>query len=112
MFVVPHPTRTHRYTSAESDCSLALTLDDRYLKAYLRRGTARLKLGRVDEARDDFTAALRLERGNKIARSELDKLNKVLCVCNYLRERFFYSPPSYINLVYTTSFRHTVVIEH
>ncbi len=77
---------SHRYTSAESNCSLALTLDDRYLKAYLRRGTARLKLGRVKEARDDFTVALRLEPGNKIARSELNKLNKVYCqfvhVCN------------------------------
>ncbi len=72
---------SHRYASAESNCSLALTLDDRYLKAYLRRGTARLKLGRIEEARDDFTVALRLEPGNKIARSELNKLNKVYCQC-------------------------------
>lgn len=40
-----------RYAAAESDCSIVLALDDRYLKAYLRRGTARLKLGKTDEAR-------------------------------------------------------------
>ena len=67
----------HRYGSAESDCSLALTLDGSYLKAFLRRGTARLKLGRPEEAREDFQSALKLEPGNKLARAELDKLNKV-----------------------------------
>ncbi|XP_064385805.1 RNA polymerase II-associated protein 3-like [Halichondria panicea] len=68
--------KLQKYTSAESNCSLALTLDDCYLKAYFHRGTARVKLGKIEEARDDFTVALRLEPGNKSARSELDKLNK------------------------------------
>ena len=76
---------SHRYTSAESNCSLALTLDDCYLKAYFHRGTARVKLGKIEEARDDFTVALRLEPGNKSARSELDKLNKVCCQCVHVR---------------------------
>ena len=40
-----------RYAAAESDCSMALALDDCYLKAYLRRGTARLRLGKTEEAR-------------------------------------------------------------
>ncbi len=76
---------SHRYTSAESNCSRALSLDNRYPKAYFRRGMARVKLGKIEEARDDFTDALGLEPGNKSARSELDKLNKVCCQCVHVR---------------------------
>ena len=31
---------------------MALALDDSYLKAYLRRGTARARLGRLTEAKE------------------------------------------------------------
>lgn len=41
-----------RYAAAESDCSLAIALDDSYVKAYLRRGTARTKLGKLKEAKE------------------------------------------------------------
>ena len=41
-----------RYAAAESDCSLAIALDDSYVKAYLRRGTARAKLGKLKEAKE------------------------------------------------------------
>lgn len=51
-----HPNTTiqlmPRYAAAESDCSVALALDDGYVKAYLRRGTARTKLGKLKEARE------------------------------------------------------------
>ena len=42
---------THRYGAAERDCSVSLALDGSYVKAYLRRGTARMKLGRMTDAR-------------------------------------------------------------
>lgn len=35
-----------RFEEAESDCTEALSLDDRYVKAYSRRATARKELGR------------------------------------------------------------------
>ena len=39
------------YAEAEKDCSLALALDDSYVKAYYRRATARVKLRRLDDAK-------------------------------------------------------------
>ena len=39
------------YAEAEKDCSLALALDDSYVKAYYRRATARVKLQRLDDAK-------------------------------------------------------------
>ena len=41
----------YRYGDAERDCSLALALDDTYVKAYFRRATARVKLGKLKEAK-------------------------------------------------------------
>jgi len=66
-----------RFAAAEKDCSLALALDDGYLKAYLRRGTARIRLGNLEEASEDFKKALEIEPGNKLARTELAAINKV-----------------------------------
>ena len=39
-----------RYIETEVDCTLALSLDPTYTKAYLRRGTARLALNKVESA--------------------------------------------------------------
>lgn len=39
-----------RYADAEKDCSLSLELDDKYVKAYLRRATARQKLQKLEDA--------------------------------------------------------------
>lgn len=55
-----------RYAAAESDCSMALVLDDSYVKAYLRRGTARAKLGKLAEALEGKFGCL--EFGNLIDR--------------------------------------------
>ncbi|KAJ0254485.1 TPR5 [Hirschfeldia incana] len=50
-----------RYREAEVDCTEALNLDDRYIKAYSRRATARKQLGMIKEAKEDAEFALRLE---------------------------------------------------
>ncbi|KFK24401.1 hypothetical protein AALP_AAs74350U000300 [Arabis alpina] len=50
-----------RYREAEVDCTEALNLDDRYIKAYSRRATARKELGMLKEAKEDAEFALRLE---------------------------------------------------
>lgn len=65
-----------KYFETEADCTLALSLDPTYTKAYLRRGIARAELGKVSSANKDFKDALKLEPGNRQAKAELGKLNK------------------------------------
>ncbi|XP_078438394.1 tetratricopeptide repeat (TPR)-like superfamily protein isoform X2 [Wolffia australiana] len=59
-----------RYEEAEADCTEALNLDDRYVKAYSRRATARKELGKLKSSLEDSEFALRLEPANQ----ELKKL--------------------------------------
>ncbi|XP_068659344.1 uncharacterized protein [Aristolochia californica] len=54
-----------RFEDAESDCTEALNLDDRYVKAYSRRATARKELGKLKLAIEDSEFALRLEPSNQ-----------------------------------------------
>ncbi|KAK2639617.1 hypothetical protein Ddye_027412 [Dipteronia dyeriana] len=53
-----------RFQEAEDDCTEALNLDDRYIKAYSRRATARKELGKLKESIEDSEFALRLEPQN------------------------------------------------
>lgn len=39
-----------RFQEAEDDCTEALNLDDRYIKAYSRRSTARKELHKLKES--------------------------------------------------------------
>ncbi|MCL7033852.1 hypothetical protein MKW94_028855 [Papaver nudicaule] len=57
--------RIKRYAEAENDCSEALNLDDRYIKAYSRRATARKELGKLKASIEDSEFALRLEPNNQ-----------------------------------------------
>ena len=85
-----------RFAVAEEDCTLSLSLDQTYLKAWLRRATAREKLGKLVEAQQgegekkppsncvcvcspslDFEKVLEMEPGNKLAKSELASIQKV-----------------------------------
>lgn len=50
---------------AEADCTQAIALDPRYLKAYQRRSAARRALSRLLPAIEDCEAALRLEPASK-----------------------------------------------
>ncbi|KAJ6354224.1 hypothetical protein OIU76_003133 [Salix suchowensis] len=50
-----------RFREAEDDCTEALNLDDRYIKAYSRRATARKELGKLKESIEDSGFALKLE---------------------------------------------------
>lgn len=67
-----------RFAAAEEDCCASLTLDPLYIKAYLRRGTARLGLEKCEEAKADFEKVLKLEPQNKQASLELEKIRKVV----------------------------------
>ena len=66
-----------RYAAAELDCSMALSIDAAYLKAYHRRGTARAALSKYHEAKQDFERVLRDEPKNRQARQELEKIERV-----------------------------------
>ncbi|KAH3892723.1 hypothetical protein DPMN_016849 [Dreissena polymorpha] len=65
-----------KFAAAELDCSIALTLDPLYTKAYLRRGTARLGLNKYEEARRDYERVLQLEPQNKQAKSDIELIEK------------------------------------
>ncbi|KAK9292924.1 hypothetical protein L1049_020905 [Liquidambar formosana] len=57
--------KIRRFQDAEDDCSEALNLDDRYIKAYSRRAMARKELGKLKESIEDSEFALRLEPHNQ-----------------------------------------------
>ncbi|KAJ6384648.1 hypothetical protein OIU78_027864 [Salix suchowensis] len=54
-----------RFREAEDDCTEALNLDDRYIKAYSRRATTRKELGKLKESIEDSEFALKLEPNNQ-----------------------------------------------
>ncbi|KAJ8526483.1 hypothetical protein K7X08_028960 [Anisodus acutangulus] len=54
-----------RFQEAEDDCTEALNLDDRYIKAYSRRSNARKELAKLKESIEDAEFALRLEPQNQ-----------------------------------------------
>ncbi|XP_027107950.1 uncharacterized protein [Coffea arabica] len=67
-----------RFEEAESDCTEALNLDDRYIKAYSRRSTARKELGKLKEAYDDAEFALRLEPQNQEIKKQYAEAKSLL----------------------------------
>uniref|UniRef100_UPI00398EAF8E RNA polymerase II-associated protein 3 isoform X2 n=1 Tax=Pristiophorus japonicus TaxID=55135 RepID=UPI00398EAF8E len=69
-----------KYAVAESDCNLAIALDNSFLKAYLRRGAARFKLKNFQGAKEDFEMALNLDAENFEACNELRKVNEALAL--------------------------------
>ena len=54
-----------KYGAAEADCDAALEIDPSYVKALMRRGSARVHLNKLDEAKTDFDDVLFLEPNNK-----------------------------------------------
>ena len=72
--------KTSQFGAAETDCTLALSIDRTYVKAFQRRAAARTNLSRLQEAVEDYDEVLRLEPNNKAAVNEktkiLEKINK------------------------------------
>ncbi|KAL3620669.1 hypothetical protein CASFOL_035581 [Castilleja foliolosa] len=67
-----------RFQEAENDCTEALNLDDRYIKAYSRRSTARKELGKLKESVDDAEFALRLEPQNQEVKKQYAECKSLL----------------------------------
>lgn len=59
------------FKEAESDCTAALEMERKYVKAAWRRATARKELGNIALAMDDMKWVLTLEPNNKAAKAEL-----------------------------------------
>lgn len=70
--------KQEKFGAAEIDCTMALSLDPLYTKAYLRRGTARMGLKKYSAAKEDYERVLSLEPQNKKAKSDLDIIEKEL----------------------------------
>lgn len=66
------------YAEAEDDCTKALKLDAKNVKAFLRRGAARSVQGNYLEAITDYESALRLEPKNKDAKTEILRMKNIL----------------------------------
>ncbi|XP_039836463.1 RNA polymerase II-associated protein 3-like isoform X3 [Panicum virgatum] len=66
--------KLRRFKEAEDDCTEALNLDDRYIKAYSRRITARKELGKFKEAMDDAEFAISLEPTNPELRKQYSEI--------------------------------------
>ncbi|CAN6336204.1 unnamed protein product [Urochloa humidicola] len=66
--------KLRRFKEAEDDCTEALNLDDRYIKAYSRRITARKELGKLKEAMDDAEFAISLEPNNPELRKQYSEI--------------------------------------
>ncbi|CAF3541444.1 unnamed protein product [Rotaria sp. Silwood1] len=65
-----------RYGACEADCTLAIQIDQNYLKAYYRRSLARIELKKIEQARKDLEYILIHEPLNNDAKNKLDELNK------------------------------------
>ena len=66
-----------RDSEAESDCSMAILLNPRYSKAYLRRMTARERMDSTADALEDARSALFIDPANVGARSNVRRLEKI-----------------------------------
>ncbi|XP_055353570.1 RNA polymerase II-associated protein 3-like [Paramacrobiotus metropolitanus] len=64
------------FSAAESDCTIALSLDANYVKAYHRRATARLSLKNFQGAKADFTRVISLDASNKDAKEKLKTIQE------------------------------------
>ncbi|KAK2145879.1 hypothetical protein LSH36_650g01079 [Paralvinella palmiformis] len=70
--------KQEKYAVAELDCTAAIALDPTYIKSYQRRAKARTALKKYKEAQSDLRKVLSLDPKNKLAKSELEKLDRLM----------------------------------
>ena len=54
-----------KWTQSVEDCNRCLSLDDTYIKAYLRRAKSYMELQKFEEAVRDYENLLKSNKGNK-----------------------------------------------
>jgi len=72
-----------KFQAAEIDCTVSIEINPTYLKAYLRRGTARLGLNKLKEALLDFKEVLERDPGNNQAAKEVAAIAKLMLPPGY-----------------------------
>lgn len=65
--------KLNRLEDSVKDCSTALELDEKYLKALLRRAASYMKLEQFEEAVRDYEAAFRMDKSNPEVRQNLQQ---------------------------------------
>ncbi|XP_076862558.1 RNA polymerase II-associated protein 3 [Brachyhypopomus gauderio] len=85
--------RLKKYAVAESDCNLAIALDSKYMKAYVRRGAARFALQNLQDALEDYEMVLKLDPENLDAQNEIKKLNQAIASQREKEEEVKKDPP-------------------
>ncbi|XP_018909477.2 RNA polymerase II-associated protein 3 [Bemisia tabaci] len=68
--------KLQRYKDAQYDCDTALTHNDQYVKAYLRRAAAFENQGKYELAQKDFRTVLKFEPNNRAAKDGLASVHK------------------------------------
>ncbi|PZC70667.1 hypothetical protein B5X24_HaOG215303 [Helicoverpa armigera] len=66
--------KLQKYAQAVKDCTKAIELDDKYLKAYIRRAQSYEATEKFDEALADFKKILELDPDHKEARQATIRL--------------------------------------
>lgn len=66
--------KLHKYKQAAKDCTKAVELDDKYLKAYYRRAQSYEATDKLDECLEDFKKILELDPEHKEAQKALIRL--------------------------------------
>jgi len=76
--------KAKQWSLAEQDCTAAISLDSKLVKAYFRRGISfqnqalgMLSLDYLDKAEKDFNKVLKLAPGNKPAENEIKKISMI-----------------------------------
>ena len=67
----------HRYEEAISDCNIAILLNPKYTKAFLRRASANEALERMEDALQDAKEALALDPTNSSTKKTVARLQKL-----------------------------------
>jgi len=66
--------KLEKYSEAEEDCSRAIKHDPTYEKALFRRAQCRNFLGKLEGAKLDYQAVLKINPKNKLAKKELSEI--------------------------------------
>ncbi|TDZ22462.1 Serine/threonine-protein phosphatase T [Colletotrichum orbiculare MAFF 240422] len=70
--------KSEAYGYAIADCSKAIELNPKFVKAYFRRGLAHTAILRPKDALGDFRECIRLDPNNKDAKLKLDECKKIV----------------------------------
>lgn len=70
--------RLERWSAAKIECDVVLAEDSRNVKALFRRGQAKLKMGNLPSAKDDFASALEADPENGEAKKQFQRCETLL----------------------------------